>query len=80
MRSWVLYIYNFDYLYGWGFELNIYVLEPLGMIQFTFSNSCWLSSIGFRVVEVDAILDMVRIQGYDSKSVNLIQIDMDCII
>jgi hypothetical protein len=44
-----------------GKELNIYVLEPLGMIQFTFPNSSWLLSIGFRIVEVDVILGMVRI-------------------
>ncbi len=40
------------------------------MIQFTFINSWRLLNTTFKVVEMDVVLGMVKIQGYKFKSAN----------
>jgi hypothetical protein len=62
----------------WIFFLND--LESLAIVQFIFLNSRWLYYIRFKVVEMNVVLYIVGIWGYDFKSSHLIQIDMDSII
>jgi hypothetical protein len=40
------------------------------MIHFTFVNSWRLLNTRFKVVEMDVVLGMVKVQGYKFKSVN----------
>jgi len=42
-------------------KLQKSISKPLGMVQFTFSNSQQLLGIGFQVVDVNVILIMVKI-------------------
>jgi hypothetical protein len=56
------------------------IFESLAIVQFIFPNSRWLYYIGFKVVEMNVVLFIIGIWGYDFKSSGLIQIDMDSII
>jgi hypothetical protein len=40
------------------------------MIHVTFVNSWRLLNIRFKIVEMDVVLGMVKIQGYKFKSIN----------
>jgi hypothetical protein len=82
---WVLILkrtYGFGYyIYiDFGYLFSRKVLNPWLWFNLFFPIHGGSTIQGFKVVEMNAVLYIVGIRGYDFKSSRLIQIDMDSII